>query len=208
MNHDQDCTAGAARTADPDAAPDLAHVRAVADQLPQLVWTCLPDGYCDYVSRRWVDYTGVPEAKHHGRGWLRAVHPADRGRTRAAWDAFVAGTGEYDVDYRLRRHDGAYRWFKTRGVLVRDGAGNPVRVFGTTTDVHAQKRAEEKLREAEERAAFVRRASGVGFWYCDLPFDVLEWDEQVKEHFHLPPDARVTIDTFYDRIHPDDRGPT
>ena len=74
----QDCTAGAAHTADPDAAPDLAHVRAVADLLPQLVWTCLPDGYCDYVSRRWVDYTGVPELKHHGRGWLRAVHPADR----------------------------------------------------------------------------------------------------------------------------------
>jgi PAS domain S-box-containing protein len=66
----------------------------------------------------------------------------------------------------------------------------------------------ERLRESEERSAFVRRASGIGFWYCDLPFDVLRWDELVKSHFHLPADARVTIETFYDRIHPDDREPT
>ena len=68
--------------------------------------------------------------------------------------------------------------------------------------------AEEQLRESEERAAFVRRSSGVGFWYCDLPFDVLHWDDRVKAHFHLPPDARVTMDTFYARLHPDDREPT
>lgn len=69
-------------------------------------------------------------------------------------------------------------------------------------------RAEVALRQSEERLAFVRRSSGVGVWYCDLPFDVLEWDELVKAHFHLPPDAVVTIQTFYDRIHPDDREPT
>ncbi len=66
-------------------------------------------------------------------------------------------------------------------------------------------RAEAALRQSEERSAFVRRSSGVGFWYCDLPFDVLQWDDLVKAHFHLPPDASVTIKTFYDRIHPDDR---
>lgn len=69
-------------------------------------------------------------------------------------------------------------------------------------------RVEAALRQSEERSAFVRRSSGVGFWYCDLPFDVLQWDELVKAHFHLPGDAHVTIETFYDRIHPDDREPT
>ena len=69
-------------------------------------------------------------------------------------------------------------------------------------------RSEAALRRSEERLAFVRRSSGVGFWYCDLPFDVLQWDELVKAHFHLPPDAVVTIQTFYERIHPDDREPT
>jgi two-component system, chemotaxis family, CheB/CheR fusion protein len=69
-------------------------------------------------------------------------------------------------------------------------------------------RAELALQQSEERLAFVRRSSGVGFWYCDLPFDVLQWDDIVKGHFHLAPDAEVTIETFYDRIHPDDREPT
>lgn len=81
-------------------------------------------------------------------------------------------------------------------------------VAGTTRDVTERHVAEAALRESEERSAFVRRSTGVGFWYCDLPFDVLQWDELVKAHFHLPPDATVTIDTFYDRLHPDDREPT
>lgn len=189
-------------------ATDIPHLRTVADLLPQLVWSCRPDGYCDYLSRRWVAYTGVPEELHHGSGWLDAVHPDDRAQTRAAWTAFVAGRSEYDVDYRLRRHDGEYCWFKTRGTLVRGEGGEPLRVVGTTTDINDQKRAEERIRELDERATFVRKASGVGFWYCDLPLDVLEWDELVKAHFHLAPDARVTIGTFYERIHPDDRQPT
>jgi PAS domain S-box-containing protein len=186
-------------------ATELNQIRAVADNMPQLAWSCLPDGYCDYLSRQWVEYTGAPEKAHHGRGWLEAVHPDDRDRTRIGWDAFVSGLAEYDVDYRLRRHDGVYRWFKARGILVRDEAGVPFRVFGTTADIDDQKRTEERIRELDERAAFVRKASGVGFWYCDLPFDTLEWDELVKQHFHLAPDAPVTIDTFYERLHPDDR---
>lgn len=66
-------------------------------------------------------------------------------------------------------------------------------------------RAEQRLREIEERFSFVRNYSGVGFWYCDLPFDVLGWDDNVKRHFHLPSTAHVTIDTFYEGLHPEDR---
>lgn len=62
--------------------------------------------------------------------------------------------------------------------------------------------------ESRARLDHAAKAAGIGFWYCDLPFDVLNWDEQVKEHFWLPPDAAVTIATFFERIHPDDREPT
>ena len=64
------------------------------------------------------------------------------------------------------------------------------------------------LRERDERLDFAVQLAGVGFWHCDLPFGELFWDERVKEHFWLPPDARVTIETFYERIHPDDRDRT
>jgi PAS domain S-box-containing protein len=91
---------------------------------------------------------------------------------------------------------------------IRDSLGNVVGASKVARDITDRKRAEQVLRAAEERAEFARRVSGVGFWYCDLPFDVLQWDELVKEHFHLPPNAHVTIDTFWARIHPDDREPT
>lgn len=69
-------------------------------------------------------------------------------------------------------------------------------------------RAARALEDSRARLDYAVRLSGVGFWYCDLPFDELVWDDRVKEHFWLPPDARVTIETFYDRMHPDDREPT
>ena len=75
-------------------------------------------------------------------------------------------------------------------------------------DVSPRMLAERALADSRARLDYAVRLSGVGFWYCDLPFDELIWDPQVKEHFFLPSEARVTIDTFYERIHPEDRAPT
>ena len=108
---------------DTHAQEELRKFQAVADYLPHLAWSCRYDGYCDYLSRRWVEYTGLPAETHYGRGWLAAVHPHDRTTVRQTWDSFIQGVNDYDVDYRLRRHDGQYRWFKTRGVLLRAGDG-------------------------------------------------------------------------------------
>jgi PAS domain S-box-containing protein len=90
---------------------------------------------------------------------------------------------------------------------VRDDAGHVIGASKVARDVTDKKRAEEALRVSRARLDYAVRLSGVGYWHCDLPFDVLGWDERVKEHFWLPPDARVTIQTFYERLHPDDREP-
>ena len=107
--------------------------------------------------------------------------------------AFVAGLAVQSTNVRV--------WTPTEIAIVEETAER-------TWAAVERARAETALRQSEDRSAFVRRSSGVGFWYCDLPFDVLEWDELVKDHFHLPHDAVVTIQMFYDRIHPDDREPT
>lgn len=143
---------------------------------------------------------------------VAAVHPDDRGRVRAAVAAATRpdAPAPYAEEYRVVHPDGSVRWVSAKGRANRDraGTGRLVSFDGTVADITARKCAEAALRESEERSAFVRRSTGVGFWYCDLPFDVLRWDELVKAHFHLPPDAAVTIRTFYDRLHPDDREPT
>jgi PAS domain S-box-containing protein len=104
------------------------------------------------------------------------------------------------------RHEGnTCRWVELNGQLERRADGSPWRMIGTTADITARKQAEQMLRQHQERLELVAKGAQVGFWFCDLPFDKLIWDDLVKEHFWLPPDVDVTIDTFYERLHPDDR---
>src|SRR6516162_4085194 len=124
--------------------------RTLAEALPQLVWTSRPDGHRDYYSRQWLEYTGIPEEEQFGLAWLdKVVHPADRERVRARWTAATEGRGDYDSEYRLRRADGQYRWFKARATPVRDGA-QIVRWFGTCTDITDIVEARETLRRSSE----------------------------------------------------------
>ncbi|HEY0073319.1 MAG TPA: PAS domain S-box protein [Abditibacteriaceae bacterium] len=123
--------------------------RQIAESLPQLVWSCTPTGECDYLSRQWVEYTGIPESEQWGFDWLEQVHPHDRQNAAQAWKAAFANNKSYDIEFRLRRFDGVYRWFKTRGVPLRDAQNQIVRWFGTSTDIEDLKLAERAARESE-----------------------------------------------------------
>jgi signal transduction histidine kinase len=89
-----------------------------------------------------------------------------------------------------------------------DRSGAIVGILVQGVDVTERALANRALEVSRARLDYATRLSGVGFWYCDLPFDFLEWDDRVKEHFFFPPSARVTIDDFYARIHAEDRAPT
>jgi PAS domain S-box-containing protein len=132
--------------------------RSLTEALPQLVWSALPDGACDYFSRQWMQYTGVPEGDLLGWRWLAVLHPEDRAPTQKLWTDSVAGRGPYDVEYRVRRSDGEYRWFKTRGVPIRASEGTICKWFGTCTDITDAKQAEAELRLAKEAAEAANRS--------------------------------------------------
>jgi PAS domain S-box-containing protein len=116
--------------------------------MPQLVWTARPDGYCDYVSSQWVQYCGVTEEQLYGEGRFQAVHPEDREQVLTAYRGCIATGNNYETEYRLRRHDGLYRWFKARGVPVRDARNGIMQWLGTATDIDDQKQTENELRKA------------------------------------------------------------
>lgn len=147
-----------------------ARFRQVVESLPPLVWTCRADGPCDYLSPQWIEYTGKPEEEQLGYGWLDQLHPDDRQRTVDEWQATAAKGRDFVIQFRIRRHDGVYRWFHTSAVALRDDDGNILKWFGSNTDVDDYRRAEEALRESERQSRFLAdiitsasQAVGVGY---------------------------------------------
>lgn len=130
--------------------------RQLTESLPQLVWTCTPEGECDYLSPQWVEFTGIPAHEQLGRRWLQQLHPDDQVRLAEAWQASVASGLSFQTEYRLRHRDGTYRWFDDRAVPLRDADGRIVKWHGSITDIHEQHELRESLRrsEAKLRAIF------------------------------------------------------
>jgi PAS domain S-box-containing protein len=128
-----------------------AKFRTIANAMPQMVWSTLPDGYHDYYNWQWYDYTGVPEGSTDGALWKDMFHPDDQPQAWARWQHCLA-TGElYEVEYRLRHRSGQYRWTLGRALPLRDEQGRIVRWMGTCTDIHDQKTTSEDLLKASRR---------------------------------------------------------
>jgi PAS domain S-box-containing protein len=120
-----------------------AKFRAIADSMPQMVWSTQPNGFHDYYNARWYEFTGVPAGSTDGEGWNAIFHPEDQPRAWEVWRRSLE-TGElYEIEYRLRRHDGVYRWTLGRAAPILNEAGEIVRWFGTCTDIDDLKRMEQ-----------------------------------------------------------------
>ncbi len=138
----------------------------------------------------------------------QVLHPDDAEPFRRSLSNAVETGNHFFFQGRIFRKDGQLRWIEFSGQGEHRGSGSERRIVGTAADVTERKQAEDALRQQKERSEFVAEASDVGFWFCDLPFDKLIWDKRVKNHFWLRPEADVTIQTFYEQIHPEDREPT
>ncbi|RUR86868.1 PAS domain S-box protein [Chlorogloeopsis fritschii PCC 9212] len=125
--------------------------RILADNVPQLVWNARSDGYVEYLNQRWYDYTGLTPNSSLGWEWQCAIHPDDLPSTLKVWQTGLAIGSTIEVQYRLKRADGTYRWHITRAVPQRNCLGEIKNWFGSCTDIHNQKQAEEeRIRLLEE----------------------------------------------------------
>ena len=135
-------------------------LRFLADAMPQIVWTAMPDGNLDYYNRRWFDYTAMSFEQTKDWGWTPVIHPDDLQGCVDSWMRAVATGAIHDVEIRLRRaSDGEYRWHLSRAEPMRDADGNVTKWFGTCTDIDDQKRSrDELLRRVDERTAELAKA--------------------------------------------------
>jgi PAS domain S-box-containing protein len=202
--------------------------RRLVEALPQLVWSATPDGACDYFSAQWTRYTGVAESELLGWRWMEVLHPDDRHNTRQLWTGSVAERHAYDVEYRVRRHDEVYRWFKTRGVPIRDSKGSIVSWFGSCTDITDAKNTEQELENARhelenkvaERTAELRRSetylaeaqrlTRTGSWALNVASrEFVHLSDQYYHIYGLDPDKGIpSLQTIRQRHHPEDRART
>ena len=119
--------------------------RLLAEAMPQIVWITRPDGWNIYFNQRWLDYTGQTLEESYGHGWNKPFHPDDQQRAWDAWQNATKNGAVYDLECRLRRADGVYRWWLIRGVPVLDEGGAILKWFGTCTDIDERKRMEDAL---------------------------------------------------------------
>src|SRR3954471_15920019 len=119
--------------------------RTLAEALPAQVWTTDPDGANDYLNTRTTEYTGLTLEQLRGWNWQPTIHPEDLPRVLELWTRSVATGEPYEIEFRLRRADGAFRWHLTRALALRDDSGRITKWFGSCIDIDDQKRAQEAL---------------------------------------------------------------
>ncbi|HEY0566161.1 MAG TPA: ATP-binding protein [Terriglobales bacterium] len=137
--------------------------------------------------------------------FLAATDERDRPEVLREIERAMREGGHFQIESRINPLAGQQVWLLTEGDIVLDEHGAADYGVGISMDTTAKHEAEMSLAKAEQRFRLVLASTHLGFWYCDLPFDKLRWDTTVKEHFWLPPDAEVTIEMFFERIHPEDR---
>jgi formate hydrogenlyase transcriptional activator len=140
-----------------------ARLHKIIDTIPTLAWCSLPDGTGEFWNRRWHEYTGLTPEAVRGWGWQDAIHPEDLKEITDKWLGFLASGRPGEVEGRLRRFDGAYRWFLFRAEPLRDESGNIVNWYGTDTDIEDLKQHQYELRritDAIPQAIVVQRPDG------------------------------------------------
>ncbi|MEF7616051.1 PAS domain-containing protein [Aquincola sp. MAHUQ-54] len=180
------------------AAQVQQELRELAEGLPQLVWTCRPDGECDYLSPQWVAYTGEPAAQQLGRGWLCHVHPDDRAALEASIDTALRRQSPCESEHRLRRHDGTYRWFQSRAWPVRDASGAIKRWFGTASDVHDLKSTLAALGTSRACLAAVLDNLTEGLLISPLEGGTVALNPAARALFGVTGEADVARDRLFD----------
>ncbi len=129
------------------AQESLSHFRALAEAIPEIVWTASPDGMTDYCNKRWYEVTGMTEEQTLGWEWTKAMHPDDVTARMTDWDKARKTGASFQTEYRLLDAQKKYRWYLSRASAVLDSSGTIVKWFGTCTDIEDQKHNQQILEE-------------------------------------------------------------
>src|SRR5467141_291258 len=185
---------------------EAARLQTVIDTVPSFLWTSLPDGSKEYLNKRWYEYTGLSLEEGKGWGWKVVVHPDDLDRLIREWLALVEARKPGELETRIRRYDGEYRWFLIRIVPQLDAEGNVVRWFGSNTDIEDRKQAEKKLLEDERELRRITDAIPQTIVILDPDGHPLYANQAMLDYIGLTKQDVVASDFRARIFHPEDLG--
>jgi PAS domain S-box-containing protein len=178
--------------------------RLIVGSIPGLVWTMTAGGEVEFVNQQLLDYTG--ETREELRDWRPLMHPDDRERVMFQWTRSIQTGNAYEIEHRIRRADGVYRWFQVRGRPLRDMEGHMVRWYNLVTDIDELKKTDEKLRRSEECLLEAQRLSHTGSWQHDVVSGMVTISPEIHQIFGSSPDEDTSNAEFwFNRLHPEDR---
>jgi PAS domain S-box-containing protein len=171
-----------------------------------MAWAAAPDGAAEFFNGRWLAYAGLTSDQAKGWGWTVAVHPDDLKVLTDYWGTIMASGQSGEIEGRLRRFDGVYRWFLFRATPSLDDEGRVLKWYGTNTDIEQRKRAEDALKRSEAYLAEAQRVTHTGSCAVDgNSREILYWSEEMFRLYGFDPQHGLpTWDQWMQRIHPED----
>ncbi|WP_286240069.1 PAS domain-containing protein [Neptuniibacter halophilus] len=205
-------------------ARELGRLENLANFLPQLTWTCTPEGECDFISESWANYTGAHKDYLLGSGWLDYIHPDDRKHLIDSWSHSIATGEDFYCRFRIRNAEQEYRTFANRATALRDEQGQIQKWFGSNTDIQDRISYEQELEQHKQaleqdlaqtnselqntlhRLQLASESTGLGIWEYDLEQGSLIWDPRMFELYGVDP-AKASNDyhQWADALHPEDQ---
>ena len=180
------------------------NLSSIINTMPTFAWSARPDGSADFLNDRWLEYAGLSATQALDWKWLTAIHPDDLNHLTDYWRSIMVTGEPGEIEVRIRRFDGEYRWFLIRANAVRDESGAILKWYGTNTDIDDRKRAEARGEEAYLRLAEAQRLSKTGSFITDLLADNHDWSEEAFRIFEFDPSTKVTVQMIRDIVHPED----
>src|SRR5437867_4940359 len=179
--------------------------RIVADSAPVLIWMSGLDKLCTFFNKPWLEFTGRSLEQELGNGWAEGVHPDDFQRCLDVYVAAFDAREAFVMQYRLRRHDGEYRWISDSGVPRYNAEKNFAGYIGSCVDVTEFMSKEQALRESKERIDLAAEAAGLTVWSWDIARDEIWLSEKDRALFGFSQSEKLNAERVRGIVYPEDR---
>jgi PAS domain S-box-containing protein len=176
------------------------------EEFPSLIWRAGTDGAYNYFNRRWLKFTGKPMEQEIGEGWRKGIHEDDLFKYTGHYNESFSKRAPFEVEYRLKRHDGEYRWMLDYGTPYYDPDNNFAGYIGTSYDITERKTADDRLKRSEALLSQAQEIAHTGSWEWNTEANVLTWSDELYRIFGLDPQKEpITYEQYVSMLHPDTR---